>query len=820
MIKENAKMVSVRLVAVGIIVSCCASVGAGMDRGVAPDGIALKTKCPKLLFNPSELELLRDKVNTPALKEYYGEVIKEARGYCTKGSASYVDQAAVDALMPDTLSNKGAHGSVRAFAKWMEAIGFAYQLTGDSFYSDHGIDLLMKTIEQYPVEHSAMSAVFPGGRGDMMRGLAIGYDWLSPAMTNGQKEKFVKVAAGYVELLIKNGQDPNVWWYKFHNFNGVAGGAAGLLALAVNDVCPEKSARWVAECTEIVERWLSHGFDDEGAYLEGISYTGYGLSNALLFIDALKRNQIKDLYAHPHLKKLVNYYVMSLLPGEGVCDALNDSHYVGPGNVPLLLSKVYGDGLNKWLWNVAGTSVPLYRILWSNDVEPVSPAAEEVSLGQLFPDRGLCIWRTGWDPSDVMFSMEAGVFRSVTHDQADEGQFTLYGKGQRWAIDSGYANNREEKGKASTHAHNCVLVDGKGQAFAGAALGNDGMIVEFRDHESFGYALSDCTKGYWVNSAGDRGVDVEFAYRHAIFVKPRDSMPAYAIVLDDLEMRDGASHRFSWQMFTPLNMGIAFRRNTATVRPGVASGGAYAVCPEDSPARGGSVLSFKLEKAGDYLIWARIRGKNEASNSFKVGIDSQPNFDWHFKPSASWTWIRIHVGKEVFKPELDDGAHRLGISVRETEAEIDKVFITSDLDCLPMAEPADTARGIFLEVEGGRITLPMVVKKETAPAVKMQMHFFASEKIELQRKGVVFPEDKKLHHQKISCECTATNPRFVSVLFPVDEGDALPEVKFADRGTFGVLTVKWDGQTDQVKWRYGKLEQPEIRIGTPGLGGL
>lgn len=807
------------LIVLGAILSCCDSSGgrqsadAGEGCGMITIGIPPESACPKLLFNPGEREVLRCKIHTPALQKYFDEIITEANGYCTPGSASYVDQAAVDALMPDSLENRGAHGSVRAFAKWMEAIGFAYQMTGDSFYSDHGIDLLMKTIGQYPVEHPAMSFVFPGGRGDLMRGLAIGYDWLSPAMTSGQKEKFAKVAAGYVEMLIRNGQDPNVWWYKFHNFNGVTGGAAGLLALAVNDVCPEQSAQWVAECTEIVERWIEHAFDEEGAYLEGISYTGYGLSNALLFIDALKRNHVKDLYAHPHLKKLVNFYVMSLLPGEGVCDARNDSHYVGPGSVPLLLSKVYGDGLNKWLWDVAGTSVPLYRILWSNEVEPISPYAKGLFLGRIFPDRGLCIWRTGWDQSDVMFSVEAGIFRAVTHDQADEGQFTLYGKGQRWAIDMGYANNREKKGKSSTHAHNCVLVDGKGQAMAGAEWGNDGIVTEFLNNSAYGYALSDCTKGYRVNSVGDKGVDVDFAYRHAIFVRPQDETPAYAIILDDLKMRDGAPHLFSWQMFTPVSMEVAFEQNTATLRPRAASGGAYVVCPKNAPSKGGSSLSFKVEKEGDYLVWARIRAKDYASNSFRIALDNQPAFDWDFRPSASWTWVTVYSGEEAFNPRLDGGTHRLEIFTREAGAEIDKVFITPELECLPMTEPPHTEKGIFLEVEAGKLAAPMVVIREAAPTVKMSMHFFAAENIELKREEVVFPEDGKSYHQKISCGSTAVNPRFASVLLPVDEGDALPEVGFDNEGTFGILTVAWSNRIDRIKWRYGNLEMPEIGVG-------
>ena len=48
-----------------------------------------------------------------------------------------------------------------------------------------------------------------------------------------------------------------------------------------------------------------------------------------------------------------------------------------------------------------------------------------------------------------MFSIEAGPYYPVTHNQADKGHFTLYGLGERWAVDPGYANEHEPKGRGA-----------------------------------------------------------------------------------------------------------------------------------------------------------------------------------------------------------------------------------------------------------------------------------------------------------------------------------------------------------------------------------
>ena len=74
-----------------------------------------------------------------------------------------------------------------------------------------------------------------------------------------------------------------------------------------------------------------------------------------------------------------------------------------------------------------------------------------------------------------MFSIEAGPYFPVTHNQADKGHFTLYGLGWRWAVDCGYANEHEREGRGQTLGHNCVLVDGQGQALSGAGWGTNGQ---------------------------------------------------------------------------------------------------------------------------------------------------------------------------------------------------------------------------------------------------------------------------------------------------------------------------------------------------------
>lgn len=528
---------------------------------------------PRLLFDRSQISALRERTARPQLAPVWAKILADAEAYCNRKSRRYADpenpcplskdpgrmtQQRHDALLVHTIG--------RLLTARMEAIGLAYQLTGRKELGRHGAAILAATVERYPVTDPVVAKGFAGGRGDIMRGLALGYDWLGECLDNEQRKRVAAACADYVDQAVKEFNNPKLWWNTVHNYNGVNGGAAGCLALALSDVYPSRADAWVAQCRKTIERWLASGFDTEGAYVEGAAYAGYGLSNAVLFADALRRNGQGNLYAHPTFRKLPEFLAMSLLPGQRVYDARNDSNYEGMNGVVLNLADACQSGLSKWLWENSGTEKGILRILWDNDVAPLDPAAAGVPRAKHFPGRGLCVWRTGWTRNDVMFSIEAGPFYPITHNQADKGHFTLYGLGYRWATDCGYANEHEPEGRGQTLGHSCVLIDGRGQALSGAGLGTNGAITRYVNADRYGYALADCTEAYNHNSAKKPGAVVEHARRHALFVYPRQGAPAYAVVMDDIR-KDDKPHEFAWQMMFAGAMKATLSGDRAVLEP-------------------------------------------------------------------------------------------------------------------------------------------------------------------------------------------------------------------------------------------------------------
>lgn len=537
------------------------------------------------LWVPQEkVPVLKGRAESAEFRTEWSNYLAKADQLCDPSSANYADPSGVTEGGED---GKG-HVVARRMIYWMEMLGVSYRLTGDAKYREHGIALLISCAQQLTLSSPYMINAYYGAYGDMMRGLASGYDFFAADMTAQQRTQVLQTSGTYLEDFVRTASDSRTWWQPYHNYMGVCGGGAGLVALQLRDTYPQANEA-LQQIVLQIKKWLDYGFDDQGANYEGVLYSIYGLENIFLFADILKQAGGEDLFENPALQKVMNYYIQSVIPGEKTLDARNDSLYErNPGTLLLKIASEYNDGTAMWLhenslsvnsyntWR-AGRSFFL-QLLWANEVSPVSPQIAEVPLAEYFQGRGLCTWRTGWKSDDVMLSVEAGKYYIVTHNQADKGHFTFYGYGYKWACDSGYANNNTPDGRAQTVAHNCVLIDGLGQARSGAGLGTTGQILSYTNTALYGHAVADCSDAYrrYYYFSGDRlnypdGIPVEHmtldhAYRHTLFIRKTDTTPAYAVVLDDIE-KDGAMHDYRWQMLSWPDLDIAPGDKAAVVFP-------------------------------------------------------------------------------------------------------------------------------------------------------------------------------------------------------------------------------------------------------------
>jgi hypothetical protein len=406
-----------------------------------------------------------------------------------------------------------------------------------------------------------------------------------------------------------------------------------------------------------------------------------------------------------------------------------------------------------------------------------------------------------------MFSTEAGPFYPITHNQADKGHFTLYGLGHRWAIDSGYGNNRRPGGRDQTVAHNCVLIDDEGQALSGAGAGTNGRIVKYDNNQHYGYALCDAAQAYNTNSKGQPGATVRHALRHSLFVRPSANAPAYAVVLDDIE-KDDVKHEFAWLLHTDEHNTVEIDEAGATLLPQSTSGGAFVETPDDATGKGRCEWKLTIDEPDDYVVWARVRADGEEagkSDSFVVQIDDAKPVSWHMPNSRSWSWGKVadRVPAKPVSFALAVGEHTLRFMTREPGAQVDRVLVTNDANAAPPFVGKRNA--VQLEAEDGTVAAPMqVVREEEATPPRMKLFMHAAQSIQ-------FEVDAYETHPRLKAITKGVKPDFAAVLLPLPGNVPAPEVRF-HAGPDGLsIVVEWTMRTDEIIWPNKGLRVPIVR---------
>ncbi|MDZ4044340.1 MAG: heparinase II/III family protein [Rhodoglobus sp.] len=535
---------------------------------------------PTLFFRKAQLEHFRDLVQTPEVAPTWQALVARTDNFLNPAHAEYADAARLT-VWP---------GTRNLLSRWIEGLSFVGLVTEDARYTDHAKSLLLQATSTLALGGPALGASSaPELSGPIAAIFATGHDWLAEGMTSSERQLVEDAMEQHVEYVLSEAEDPDIWWRPHHNFGGYVAGGAGLAALRLHHAGVPGAFAWVAKCRRIVKDWLDNGFDSQGAGLEGTYYALFGLTNAMKFIDAL--NIVgRPLLHHPHLDLVPHYLVQSLIPGTTIFDARNDATYTGLRSdtaiapVVLALLAANENPVARWLQKQSWpASNSVFEIIWHSTGPELSPDDAGEPLAEHFEGRGLVTFRTGWRQNpqhqDVMFSIEAGPYYPTTHSQADKGHFALYGLGHRWAIDSAYGNSRTPGGRAQTEAHNCVLVDGRGQALSGAGIGTEGAILAYDDQPDFGYVLADCAEAYRTNIQDPRGefnpdaqdgMPMERALRHALFIRPSAGARAYVVIVDDIQA-DAAEHDYTWQMLGNGGMVYDISGTNAVLRPGAAS---------------------------------------------------------------------------------------------------------------------------------------------------------------------------------------------------------------------------------------------------------
>ncbi|MFH1366789.1 MAG: heparinase II/III family protein [Patescibacteria group bacterium] len=463
----------------------------------------------------------------------------------------------------------------------------AYQLSDESNpnkynYRDKCKDALIYMADNYPVTNNSndggsyQSAHYDSER---MYSYSLGFDMCFDGATAAERAKVANKMISYLNCV-----DTNCLWewnsklYRPYVNNGgvMAGSSTGLVSIALRGETADTALldRILQYSNNVINLNMSSNFDENGAYNEGDLYGPWAMRFFIPLIEARLRYDGYDYSALPSVSNMINWLAYEIRPNpQSHINNLNDALYY---TAPLTLHNTLLD----WAQTKYGSSVAKYlkvktmnqasysnlsdvtaTVLWDTGLDPGNPG-DVLPKSELFPHRGLYYYRTGWPASseaasdDTVFSYYSGKFYGG-HAHADQGQFTLYSKGENFIVDNGY-------GATSSEAHNIIFIDGKGEHAAGSSIGTDGnirnyLLNSFADFiDSSNKAAYDTMSEFnaqdypWPGidwSWGDVGSNpVLKANRYVMAVK-KSEVGEYIIMFDDID-KDGANHNYDWTLHT------------------------------------------------------------------------------------------------------------------------------------------------------------------------------------------------------------------------------------------------------------------------------
>lgn len=481
-------------------------------------------------------------------------------------------------------------------------LAFTFLLTDDPAYADAAISAML-AYSAWPSwgQDGGCAAIPPDDppiAARMLLGMSLAYDWLYQRFT---PEEHAAITAALITqarrlyaisaTLPPDVENPIRWWRNSftHHSHIIYHSVLGMAALALEGETPDTQT-WLEHARRhaALHRTLLRGIAD-GTWHEGDALHAMMLAASLPFLRNLRALKGLDLLAHDYYRAWPAWLLLTWLPntmrsavthGDMAWNRLWDYQRAALSFV----AGEYHDARAQWLLEQRAARQPetsearrapwnVFEFLFFDPlIFPQSP--DTLPTSRVFPDLAAVIWRTGWGPDDLVFTLKTGApggrfaydsflgerapwntTLTVTyegdgtgfdtrHDHADANTCTLW-KGPVQLTGELAGHTAEHPAYGETRVHNSVLIDGQGQIgprSTRAGLRETDAALEFvivTDH--FNYLVSDATHRYQTTDpeSGASSNTARRIHRHVLFIKP-----LYLIMIDDI-MAD-ESHEYAW----------------------------------------------------------------------------------------------------------------------------------------------------------------------------------------------------------------------------------------------------------------------------------
>ena len=448
-----------------VMVAFIAATALGL--GAADDPLkTLRSEHPRLILLDSDLDHIHAVMQQyPLARKIHGDLVREAEKLIVAPTVEY--KLAGPRLLAES----------RQCLDRVYTLALLYRLDGKKQYLERALRELRAAADfkDWNPSHFLDTA-------EMTHAFAIGYDWLYPALSAGDRA-WIRAA------IIEKGLNPALTAYETQafwvtarmNWNLVCNGGIAIGALAVADEEPEKSRTILRYALDSISHGLA-AYAPDGGWAEGPGYWHYATSYTVSMLAALESALGSDfgLSGAKGFDRTGRFRVYCNGPSGKTFNVADAHDRIEPAPELFWLARRFAEPVYSWeeqrLLEAGASPEPADLIWFQPDVR--SPKQDNWPLNVIFHGVQMAFLRSAWDdPNAIFIGVKGGDNRS-NHAHLDLGSFVLDAGGVRWALDLGpddynlpgyFGRQRSTYYRVGTESHNTVMIDGENQDPRGEA---------------------------------------------------------------------------------------------------------------------------------------------------------------------------------------------------------------------------------------------------------------------------------------------------------------------------------------------------------------
>ncbi|MEJ0073168.1 MAG: hypothetical protein WDN27_03775 [Candidatus Saccharibacteria bacterium] len=134
------------------------------------------------------------------------------------------------------------------------------------------------------------------------------------------------------------------------------------------------------------------------------------------------------------------------------------------------------------------------------------------------------------------------------------------------------------------------------------------------------------------------------------------------------------------------------------LQPGMTSPVFAAACAAPSTDYGVDTMTVNAPSSGTYILWTRLMVPDTTNNAINAEVDGSTCFNVGGSssiPANTWTWVNYQNGATTTPNSLTltAGNHTVKLLGTKPGVSVDRLFITTDTNCVPTGTGANCTSG-------------------------------------------------------------------------------------------------------------------------------